>query len=276
MDLRKSLNAVSDVMMNRPPPLREFDQIYMKAADMLIQAEHITKWVSGKSVVFVGDGDAIAPLLVHLAGMEIVERGPERVHVLDFDERIVNAVNRFSQRYGYGDTLTSSLYNVAYALPEAHRRRYHAYYTNPPFGGSNHGASVKAFFARGMEALVDGGLCCAAIADYADLPWCDEVLHVAQAQLIEHGFVIAEMVPRFHHYHLEDEPDLTSCSLIGRHVPARGHLPTGSAPLAEETRRNFYGRDAQLTVEYVRDGTNGGKLASHDYTLVPFPNDEGE
>jgi len=31
IDLRAALNAVSDVVQNRPRPLRVFDQIYMKS-----------------------------------------------------------------------------------------------------------------------------------------------------------------------------------------------------------------------------------------------------
>ena len=36
LDLRAALNAVSDVVQNRPPPLREFDQIYMKVGDVVV------------------------------------------------------------------------------------------------------------------------------------------------------------------------------------------------------------------------------------------------
>jgi predicted methyltransferase len=39
LDLRRAINAVSDVIQNRPQPLREFDQIYMKAADKPYRAE---------------------------------------------------------------------------------------------------------------------------------------------------------------------------------------------------------------------------------------------
>jgi predicted methyltransferase len=270
MDLREGLNAVSDVMMNRPPPLREFDQIYMKAADMLIQAEHVARWLDKKEVVFVGDGDAIALLLVHLVGQGIIEQGPKTMHVLDFDERIVNAVRRFAERHGYEERLWSSRYNVLEPLPEQHRGHYDAFYTNPPFGGSNKGASVTAFLTRGIEAIRDGGLCCAAVADYEELPWCDEVLHVAQKQLLSAGFVVAEMVPRFHRYHLDDEPDLTSCSLIARHVRSLAALPTSSSKLDDEVLKNFYGRGARLDVAYVEDLRNGGKMAGFDHKLVPL------
>jgi len=58
IDLRKAMNAVSDVIQNRPRPLREFDQIYMKASDMVMQSEFIARWADGKRLAFIGDGDA--------------------------------------------------------------------------------------------------------------------------------------------------------------------------------------------------------------------------
>lgn len=65
LDLREASNAVSDVVVNRPEALREFDQIYMKIADMLFHAELVGRWVDGKTMVFLGDGDAIGLNLVH-------------------------------------------------------------------------------------------------------------------------------------------------------------------------------------------------------------------
>ena len=53
IDLRKSLNAISDVVFNRPKPLREFDQIFMKSADMLLQTDHISRWFHERRVVFI-------------------------------------------------------------------------------------------------------------------------------------------------------------------------------------------------------------------------------
>jgi hypothetical protein len=48
LDFRACLNALSDVVINRPPPLRHFDQIYVKLPDMLLQAEHIRGWFHDK------------------------------------------------------------------------------------------------------------------------------------------------------------------------------------------------------------------------------------
>ena len=49
IDLRACLNAISDVVNNRPRPLREFDQIFMKTADMLLQTEHVGRLFEGET-----------------------------------------------------------------------------------------------------------------------------------------------------------------------------------------------------------------------------------
>ena len=92
LDLREAFNVVSEVVVNRPEALREFDQIYMKISDMLLHAELVSRWTDGKSMVFLGDGDAIGLTLTYLKDRKVLDRGPAHVHVLDFDERIVNSV----------------------------------------------------------------------------------------------------------------------------------------------------------------------------------------
>ena len=92
IDLRACLNAISDVVNNRPRPLREFDQIFMKTADMLLQTEHVGRLFEGKQVVFIGDGDAIGLCLVHLHSQKLLEHGPKTVRVLDFDERVILSI----------------------------------------------------------------------------------------------------------------------------------------------------------------------------------------
>ena len=153
LDLRQAFNALSDVVVNRPAPLRRFDQIYMKISDMLLQAEHLTRWLDGKSVAFLGDGDAIGLALIHLQAEGVLQRGPNQVHVLDFDERIVNSINKFATTYDLEGKISAELYNVADPLPETHIGKYDAFYTNPPFGASNDGRSMEAFIKRGDEAL---------------------------------------------------------------------------------------------------------------------------
>src|SRR5438128_12407653 len=95
IDLREAINAVSDVIQNRPRPIREFDQIYMKTGDMVMQSEFVANWADKKQLIFIGDGDSISVCVAYLHARDIVPYGPSRIVVLDFDQRIVGALTRF-------------------------------------------------------------------------------------------------------------------------------------------------------------------------------------
>lgn len=271
MDLRQAFNAVSDVVLNRPPALREFDQIYMKVADMVIQAEYVARVFDGRDVVFVGDGDAIALAAMHLRGREIIDKGPATVTLLDFDERIVNAATRFADQYGFADRFSAMLYNVVDPLPSEVFQQKSAFYTNPPWGASNGGESVRTFLERGMEAVKLGGLGIVVIADDPEVAWTQEVLSSTQSAALAWGFVLAEMIPALHLYHLEDAPDLRSCSMMFRRIEplAEGYT---SRLMSSERFRNFYGRDQPLKFRYVRDRQplNFPKAADSSYELEPL------
>jgi predicted methyltransferase len=75
IDLRAAVNAISDVIQNRPLPLRIFDQIYMKAGDMVLQSEFAARWADGKKLAFIGDGDAISVCIAYLHARGILNYG---------------------------------------------------------------------------------------------------------------------------------------------------------------------------------------------------------
>ena len=267
-DLRAAINAVSDVVANRPPPIREFDQIYMKVADMVIQAHFVAERYADLDVVFVGDGDAIGLAVMHLASSGIFKSGPNRILVLDFDERIVESVNRFAEHYDFSDRIQGRLYNVCDALPNDVFAQFDAFYTNPPWGASNDGESVFVFLERGIEALRAGSQGMIVIADDEELEWTKRVLLYSQKRAASLGFMVAEMLPKMHSYHLDDAPDLQSCVCLFRGVDP-GLAPVTSQALDVTRRHNFYGRNSPLKVRYVRSrvGLNYGKAQDQSYTL---------
>ena len=269
IDFRQCLNAISDVVTNRPLPLREFDQIFMKTADMLLQTELVGRRFDGRDVVFIGDGDAIGLCLVHLHSSKLLPHGPKSVHVMDFDERVVLSVRRFAEQFDVEDRVTSELYNVAEPLPRNHWQRYGGFYTNPPFGKNNGGKSVEAFIKRGIEATGKNACASIVIADDPDYDWTQDVLRSTQQMLLNADFVISEVLPEFHSYHLDDVPDLTSCSIIARRLTFES-AAYDSAPLAPAELAEFYGKENPLRIKYVRDKTNGGKLPSRDHIFEPY------
>jgi N4-bis(aminopropyl)spermidine synthase len=270
IDLRTAINTISDVVQNRPPPIREVDQIYMKVADMAIQAEFVARRFNGMDVAFVGDGDGISLCVAHLRGQGVIDYAPKSIHVLDFDQRIVKAVMRFADHYRY-EGVTAELYNVADPLPPMLLASKGAFYTNPPWGASNDGESVLAFLERGIEACGDNAVGIIVIADDAQLPWTQRVLRTVQSEIINAGFLVAEMLPEMHYYHLDDNPELRSCSLVVRRVEARTER-ADTKPLDTVRLKNFYGRNNPLRYKYILEQAplNYGKAPEALYRVVPL------
>lgn len=238
IDLREAINAVSDVVQNRPRPLREFDQIYMKTGDMVLQSEFVASWANDKRLAFIGDGDAISVCVAYLQKRGIVDYGPSRITVFDFDERIVQAVKRFADKERL-EHLDAVLYNSLDKFPQP--SVFDAFYTNPPWGASNNGESVNIFTQRGMEAIGYHGTGMIVIADDEELDWPKQVLGMAQAFAAQAGFYVSRMMPRMHLYHLDDAPNLRSCNLIVASLPDNGRVVESEAITAPIGLKTFTG-----------------------------------
>ena len=270
IDLREAMNAVSDVIQNRPRPLREFDQIYMKAGDMVMQSEFIARWAAGKRLAFIGDGDAISVCVAYLHGRGILPYGPSSVTVFDFDERIVNAVKRFADRERL-EMLDARLYNVLDAFPAV--ADFDGFYTNPPWGASNEGESVVVFMERGIEAIGCRGDGAVVVADDPTLEWTGRVLARLQDTALQRGFYVRRMMPEVHSYHLDDAPNLRSCNVLLRSLGAEAQQDPESRSITDPTRlENFYGRNAAPKVRYVRERVrlDYGKANENEYELEPL------
>lgn len=267
VDLRAAVNAVSDVVQNRPRPLREFDQIHMKTGDMVMQAEIVAEWANGKRLAFIGDGDAVSVCVAYLQEREVLDFGPTRITVFDFDERTVQAVKRFADRERL-ENLDAELYNCLDAFPD--RSKYDCFYTNPPWGASNEGASVNVFLQRGIEAVRHDGEGMIVIADDDELAWPKRVLANVQGYASMQGFYVSRMQRKLHEYHLDDAPDLKSCNLFVSSLPGNGARSVASAAVTEEDRlQHFYGRSQEPRVQYVRERKRPdyGKAPDEEYFL---------
>lgn len=269
IDLRAAINAISDVVQNRPRPLREMDQIYMKTGDMVLQSELVAKWADGKRLAFIGDGDAISVCVAYLKHRGILEYGPSEIKVFDFDERICGAVTRFADKEQLS-TLGAQLYNCLESFPQL--GAFDCFYCNPPWGASNDGASVKVFVQRGMEAVGNSGEGMVVIADDHELEWPQRVLAATQSFALQNGFFIQRMASRVHLYHLDDNPDLRSCNLMLKSLP-KTIPPSESKPITDPQRlSHFYGKDRHIRIKYVREKkrVDYGKAHDDEYFYEEF------
>lgn len=250
IDLLAAINAVSDVVQNRPRPLRELDQIYMKTGDMVLQSELVAKWSNGKRLAFIGDGDSIGVCVAYLQRRGIIDYGPSAITVFDFDERICGAITRFADSERL-ETLRACLYNCLDPFPGP--TNFDFFYTNPPWGASNAGESVKVFMQRGMEATGYQGQGMVVIADDEERPWPRQVLGNVQEYALKSGFYVQRMTSRLHSYHLDDAPDLRSCNLIFKALGEPRSVSASAAITDPGRLANFYGRESPPTVRYVRE-----------------------
>lgn len=261
IDLKAAINAISDVVQNRPRPLRILDQIWMKSGDMVLQSELVAHWAQDKRVAFIGDGDAISVCVAYLHKRGILGYGPSKIVVYDFDERICGAIERFADKERL-DNLQARLYNCLDPFPDA--ANFDCFYTNPPWGASNEGESVKVFAQRGMEAVAYAGEGMVVIADDDELAWPKRVLAATQKFAVDSGFYVQRMMTQLHEYHLDDAPDLRSCNLVLKALP--GNLPPGTSQAITDPARlqNFYGRNNPPKVKYVREKKRVDYGVAHD------------
>jgi N4-bis(aminopropyl)spermidine synthase len=270
VDLREAVNAISDVIQNRPRPLREFDQIYMKAGDMVMQSEIVADWADGKRLAFIGDGDAISICVAYLKTRNVLRYGPSKITVFDFDERQVQAVTRFADKAGIKH-LDARLYNCLDQFPD--KRKFDCFYTNPPWGASNNGESVNVFMQRGIEAVKHVGDGMVVIADDDDLDWPKEVLANVQTFAAKKGFYVSRMQRKLHEYHLDDNPELRSCNLFFSAIPGNRARKEKSAAIKDPSRlRNFYGDRQGPKVHYVceKKKPDYGKAPEEEYYFKYF------
>ena len=264
IDLKAAINAVSDVVQNRPRPLREFDQIYMKTGDMVMQSELVSRWADGKRLAFIGDGDAISVCTAYLSAKGILDTGPTQITVFDFDERIVKAVTRFADKERI-ENLDAVLYNCLDAFPDV----------EPSTASTPTRHGVRATAARASRSspsaawrrCTTSGEGMIVIADDLELAWPKQVLHRVQQFAVEQDFYVSRMMPRLHAYHLDDAPDLKSCNLMIASLPDSGRLPESEAIRGREQLEHFYGKSASPYVRYVRERqrVDYGRANSNEY-----------
>lgn len=198
----------------RPRPARDIDQIFMLPGSQLNQAKLISDYLRNRDVVFVGDGDCMSLVIGILAKNKVIQ-GPGRMRVFDFDERIVRFVKDASRQFGFADGIEAHRYNVRDPVPVEFAGRSEVFYTNPPYGSKNAGKSGIVFLARCMEFCRDISSYGVAILPFHHhTDWSRNAMFNIQKFLTDHGYVVSEMLRAMHGYHLDDEPNLLSGTIV--------------------------------------------------------------
>jgi predicted methyltransferase len=220
--------------------VREIDQIFMLPGSQLNQAKLISAYIRHKEVVFAGDGDCMAASIGLLTKEGVID-GPTHMTVLDFDQRVVDFALRAAHQFGFQDKLDARQYNMLQPVPPEMRFRYDVFYTNPPYGSKNKGASGIGFLMRCMALCKPVGSMGVAILPYHPSErWSREAMNSIQRFMQQSGYIVGEMLRGMHSYHLDDLPMLRSATVIFDRIEA---LPTPGLDdrLPKEVTDYFYG-----------------------------------
>jgi N4-bis(aminopropyl)spermidine synthase len=202
--------ALRILLRSRPSFLREYDQIAMYHTDLLNQVKRMLPLLANKSVAFIGDDDGIF-ILIGLLHTLCGYPAPTQMTLLDFDMRIIKNADFIAERYSFKHFFQAQLYNVFDSCPKNLCNKFNVFYTNPPYGAYNEGASARLFIARGFELLgSQTGVGYILIPDNSDRPWTQKAFRKTEQFLDESGWKITEKSIDLHHYELDDDPSLMS------------------------------------------------------------------
>lgn len=248
------VNMADEVVNSRPAPLRTYDQIWMKAGDMVLQTKLTAQRIEGRRVVFVGDGDSMSLMFGLFATKKLVP-APAHMLVLDFDKRVLRHIESFSERHGFRQSVETRLYNVLDPVPTDLEGRADWFYTNPPYGSKNMGESGVLFIARCMELCksIESSGCIILPYDYSRT-WTRDAMQRVQSFLISQGYVISDMVQQLHTYHLGDDPVLASSAVLVDRV-AKKTPPYARKQLPQEKAQTLYGKPRRLPHHIEEDGS---------------------
>ena len=283
---RGALLAAYAVERSRPPALRRYDQIAMDPVDLARQVDLLAAGLADRDVVFVGDHDGMSVALGHAAA---VGGGPmpARMTLLDFDERLLGRYRRFARAHGFESALDVRRYNVFDPVPDDLVGAADVFYTNPPYGSRNEGASVRLFLSRALECVravnaddtTDGPVGFAVLPYDDERAWTRVAMQKTQAFMVGQGWTVGEMAKAMHGYALDDDPRLRSATVrfegVAYREPDRARLPfCGRRAEAHEVPQ-FYG--AAVRAPYPRyigpDGApiwwDGDRAETSPLTLYP-------
>jgi predicted methyltransferase len=249
----KEIDLVARVTQHpkRPKPIRRYDQIFMLPGSQLSQAKLISDYVYKRSVAFVGDGDCMSLVLAYLGAAGTITQ-LQHIVVFDFDERILDFIRNTAIELGLPKDLIETVsYNVRYPIPDAYKGRSDVFYTNPPYGSADRGECAKLFLARCMEFCKPVQSWGVAILPYEhDTPWSRVAMSNIQRFLVQHGYVVSEMIRGVHKYHLENRPDLFSGAIVVDRVDEVA-APYAGQTFAQSALQHFYGSSVTVMPDSI-------------------------
>ena len=192
---QEELELIQEISSLRPFPNRAVDQIYMRPICILWQVKLIASYLTGKDLIFMGDGD-------HISVLCGIYAKAKSITVLDIDPRIVKSIRAIGKKYKV--KIDTFQYDVLKPLPKKFYKKFNFFYTNPPYGSKNAGQSGITFISRCIEACKFSSKGCIVLPHDDERKWTKEVMENTQKFLLKQGWIIVEKLVGLHIYYLDD------------------------------------------------------------------------
>jgi len=191
------LNNIKAYLENRPSPEFSLDQSHADDSTVIKKAMYLLKKgdIEGRKIIFLGDDDFIS-LAIGLTKLA------QEITVLDIDQRVLNFLSESA------DELSLVNFNVLHhdlrdPFPKDIINQYDVVVTDPPYTIEG----LRLFLKRARQVLrshivindvdynIAGKKC---LLSFGNKP--PEAMQKLQLSILDHGFIINEMIPDFNHY----------------------------------------------------------------------------
>jgi len=181
------MKEYSKIAEDRPEAIEKYDQGFISLDGVIRRVEFV--YERGdllKTRIFVVGDDDLFSLASALTGL------PEKVFVIDIDERLIDFINRKADEYGL--PVEAMVYDVQQAFPNELKRKFDVFVTDPV----ETIPGIKLFLSRGVSTLK--GVGCAGYFGLTTLEASRRKWFEIQMMIHEMGFVITDMRRKFNVY----------------------------------------------------------------------------
>jgi predicted methyltransferase len=184
---KEVMKEYSKIAEERPEAIEKFDQGFISIDGVIRRVEFI--YERGdllKTKIFVVGDDDLFSIASALTGL------PEKVFVIDIDERLIDFINKKADEYGL--PVEATVYDVQQAFPDELKRKFDVFVTDPV----ETIPGLKLFLSRGVSTLK--GVGCSGYFGLTTLEASRKKWLEIQKMIHEMGFVITDMRRKFNVY----------------------------------------------------------------------------
>lgn len=187
---KEGIEKYLEIYKNHPTNISKYDQGCVTPEISLERVCYFLNRgdIQNSSIIFIGDDDLTSIALALFCKFD-------RIVVLDIDNRIVEYINEVAKVENIKN-FEAFVYDVRDPLPKEFLRSFDMFFTDPV--ETITGFSV--FINRGIFSLK--GKNCAGYFGLTNLEASNEKWHLFEKNLINAGFIITDILEKFHYYNL--------------------------------------------------------------------------